>query len=48
MFGSGGGTITMFECQTCIKCVIVLAILHILIGIGLTTKKRIELTVASC
>ncbi len=36
----------MLECQMCIRYVIVLAILHILIGIGLTNKlqnRRIEL-----
>ncbi len=38
-FWLGGGTkIIMFECQTCIRYVIVLAILRILIGIGLTNK----------
>ncbi len=39
----GGG---QYKCQTCIIYVIVLAILHILIGIGLTNKlqnRRIEL-----
>ncbi len=40
----------MLECQTCIRYVIVLAILHILIGIGLTNKlqnRYIELQLAS-
>ncbi len=41
--GGGGGedNIIMLECQTCIRYVIVLAILHILIGIGLTNKLQI-------
>ncbi len=36
--GGGGDNIIMLECQTCIRYVIVLAILHILIDIGLTNK----------
>ncbi len=38
-FWLGGDNIIMLECQTCIRYVIVLAILHILIGIGLTNKQ---------
>ena len=44
-----GEKITMLECRMCIRYVILLAILHILIGIGLTnkfTKRRIELQLA--
>ncbi len=35
--------VIMLECQTCIRYVIVLAILHILIGINKLQNRRIEL-----
>ncbi len=38
IFGLRGDNIIMLECQTCIRYVIVLAILHILIGIDLTNR----------
>ncbi len=49
-FLAWGGEIIMLKCQTCIRYVIVLAILHILIGIGLINKLQeghIELSIAS-
>ncbi len=49
IFGLGEGDNIMLECQMCIRYVIVLAIIHILIGIGLTNKlqnRYIELQLA--
>ncbi len=48
IFGWGGDKIILLECQTCIRYVIVLTILHILIGIGLTNKINYKKSILNC